>query len=349
MFVRIASRFLIGTLGLLGVLSGCVNGSNTGVPSAANLGRPISMTGAFHDNNGKGHGGGQKCKGNFTKGGGSKGGGSIIYTTQMYGHDVKVYNVGGTQGLSFSCYVSNGVDAPDGTVATVNGWLYVANGNGNDVLVYRTKHGMPQGPESSLTDANFPTNVNTDPNRQVVAVSNLGTSSENGNVYIYLHRQSVKSRTLTYGGSGTVYGAGIAISHNGDCFWGFNGTASNSGEIVEFPKCNGSGTVVRSGIGKVGGVIFDQSDDLYFVDTYSGIWSCDKTSGSSCKILTPLSKDLVGPTNMNFDYKGKDLWVADPAGGFIDEINPVTGAIELPYSAYDGASDPPFGIAPEPG
>jgi hypothetical protein len=134
-----------------------------------------------------------------------------MYTAQMYGHDVEVYTVGSSGGLSPDCYVNNGVDEPDGSVATVNGWLYVANGDGNDVLVYRTKHGLPQGPEQSLTDANFPTNVDVNPSRQAVAVSNSGTSSENGNVYIYLHRESVKSRVLTFG-SGTIYGAGIARS-----------------------------------------------------------------------------------------------------------------------------------------
>jgi hypothetical protein len=349
MFVRIASQFSIGTLGLLAVLSGCGNGSSTNVPSAANLGTPVSMAGALPDSNGKGRGG--QCKGNFTKGGGSKGSTGIMYTAQMYGHDVKVYSVSGSGTglqLSYKCDVTNGVDQPDGSVSTVNGWLYVANGDGNDVLVYRTKHGLPQGPVSSLTDANLPTNVDTNPNRQVVAVSNLGTSSENGNVYVYLRRQSVESRVLTYGGSETVYGAGIAISHSGNCYWGFNDMASDSGEIVEFPKCNGSGTLVVSGIGKVGGVVFDQSDNLYYVDTYSGIWKCAKTS--NCKNLTPLSsgsKPLVGPTNMNFDYKGKDLWVADPAGGYIDAIDPASGALENVYNT--GTSDPPFGIAPEPG
>jgi hypothetical protein len=348
MFVRIASRFSIGTLGLLAALSGCGNGSNTSVPPAANLGTKVSMAGALPDNNGKGHGG-NECKGDLVKGGGggSKGSSGIMYTAQMYGHDVEVYTVGSSGGLTPKCDVSLGVDEPDGSVATVNGWLYVANGDGNDVLVYRTKHGLPQGPES-LTDANFPTNVDVNPSRSVVAVSNLGTSSENGNVYVYLHRQSVESRVLTYGGSETVYGAGIAISHSGNCYWGFNDMASDSGEIVEFPKCNGSGTLIVSGIGKVGGVVFDQSDNLYYVDTYSGIWKCAKTS--NCKNITPLSsgsKPLVGPANMNFDYKGKDLWVADPAGGYIDKIDPADGSIEYQYNT--GTTDPPFGIAPEPG
>jgi DNA-binding beta-propeller fold protein YncE len=50
---------------------------------------------------------------------------------------------------------------------------------------------------------------------------------------------------------------------------------------------------------------------------------------------------------MNFDYKGKDLWVADPAGGYIDKIDPADGSIEYQYNT--GTTDPPFGIAPEPG
>jgi len=349
MFVRIASRFSIGTLGLLAVLSGCGNGSNTSVPSAANLGTPVSMAGALPDNNGKGHGSG--CKSDLVKGGG----GAVIYTAQLYGHDVKVYAAGG-HGLKYVCTLSQGILDPQGAVSTVNGWLYVTNGSGMNVLVYRTKKGLPQGPLSSLSDYNeIPFNVDVNPSRNLVAVSNYTTTaSGSGSVSVYLHRQSVPTRTLTYSTSGMIYGSGIAIDHKGNCYWAFDSgpNYTGSGTIVEFPRCNGNGTLLISETFPIGGLAFDQSGDLYFVDSDTGteggaIYECTKTSASSCKAFSvgyPFG--FVQPLNMNFDYHGKDLWVAD-LGGYIDEVDPSTGDIIYRYGSL--SSDPPFGIAPEPG
>ncbi len=355
MCVRTVGSLSIGSVALLAVLSGCVNGSSASVPSAANLGTPVSFAGALADNDGHGKGGGGQCKGKLTKGGGdgSKGGGSVIYTANLYGHDLNVYSTGSRNGLNFECFENQGVVDPQGTVTTVNGWWYVTNGAGMNVLVYRTKHGLPQGPLSSLSDYNeIPVNVDVNPSRNLVAVSNYTpTSSGNGSMSVYLHRQSVPTRTLTYGAG---YGSGVAIDHSGNCYWALDSGPSytGTGKIVEFAKCSGSGTVLISESFPIGGLAFDQSDDLYFVDSNSGsegggIYACQKTSGSSCQSLPPGTPyGYVQPLNMNFDYKGKDLWVADIAG-YVDVVDPSSGAIEHQYAV--GSSNPPFGIAPEPG
>jgi hypothetical protein len=66
------------------------------------------------------------------------GGGSnpMLYTAQLYGHDLKVYGVGGS-GLQYECSFTQGVKDPNGSMTTPNGWWYVANGSGENVLVYR--------------------------------------------------------------------------------------------------------------------------------------------------------------------------------------------------------------------
>jgi hypothetical protein len=123
---------------------------------------------------------------------------------------------------------------------------------------------------------------------------------------------------------------------------------------VKFASCNGSGDVVVSGIPNVGGLALDQNDTLFYINSVTsgsvlaGIYKC---SGSSCSAFSTnqtLKKSVyVQPTNMNFDYHGKNLWVADPSANLIDEINSQNGSLEYQYSS--SASDPPFGIAPEPG
>lgn len=335
----------IGTLALLTILGGCGSGASV-APSANGT---ASLAGVLPDNNG--HGGHGK-KGCSSGSGGSKTSG-VIYTGQLYGHDVKTYQRSGTSGLTLkqNCMLMGGdIVDPQGADATVNGFVFFANGGGENVLVYRTKHDLPVGPIAILSDyGELPVNVGTNPNRNLVAVSNLETtSSGSGSVSVYLHRQTTASRTLTYG-SATIYGAGIALDHQGNCFWGFNTNGSGSGTIVEFAKCNGSGKAIVSGIPNVGGIAFDQKGNMYYVNavtsgsTELGIYQCAKTT--SCQIITK-GDNIYEPFDMNFDYHGKILWLSDLAG-YIDAIDPSTGTILGQYST--GSSDPPFGIAPEPG
>jgi hypothetical protein len=332
-------RFLSsGSLILLTVAGGCSAAPSVSVPSAGNFANISQDKGG----GGKGHCGSFAPK--------TGGGTSMMYTAQLYGHDLKVYYNGGS-GLLYECSLTQGVKDPNGSMTTPNGWWYVANGSGENVLVYRAKKGLPSGPVSSLSDYNeYATNVATNPSRQVVAVSNYDTvpAGGGGSVAIYLHRQSTSTRTLSYARSGANYGAGVAISRNGDCYWAINGSSANTGTVVKFAGCNGSPTVVASGIPKVGGLALDQAGQLYYVNSLTssgvlaGIYKC---SHSSCGVFS--TNSLVAPTNMNFDYRGKHLWVADPGAGYIDEISSKDGSLDYQYAT--GTSDPPFGIAPEPG
>ncbi|HEV3092041.1 MAG TPA: hypothetical protein VGX91_11445 [Candidatus Cybelea sp.] len=361
MFARSDRPVSLLSLALLAVLSGCGSAATNNVPAASGA-SAVALPTVVGDNNGKGKGGGGGGKGKCgglndpSKGGG--GGSGILYGAILYGHDLNVYSTGSSgSGLQYQCTLTQGVEDPNGTIATVNGWWYVANGGGENVLVYQTKKSGPQGPVSTLADYNeYPTNVYTNPNRNTVAVSNLDSvSGGGGSVSVYLHRQAVFTRMLTVSGYGSVYGAGIAITHGGDCYWGFNTTGSNSsGYIVKFSKCNGNATVVLSGIPQVGGITFDQSDNLYYVNSVAygsiaaGVYKCAKTS-EPCNPFenTTTHIDYVQPTNLNFDYKGKDLWVADPGAGYIYELNS-SGGLELSDQVGTG-NYAVYGVAPEPG
>ena len=99
---------------------------------------------------------------------------------------------------------------------------------------------------------------------------------------------------------------GVAIDHQGNCYWSFNDPKTGSGSVVEFAGCNGTGTLIVSGIPNAGGIVLDQSGNLYYVNQttngsfYSGIYACKKASHCSFFV-----GGFGQPTNINFDYKQK--------------------------------------------
>jgi hypothetical protein len=279
----------------------------------------------------------------------------FIYTAQFYGDDASVYK---RSGFNLQKVLDiYGFLMPNGTVTTPNGWWYLTNGGGSDVLVYKTmKSGPKPFPSDTLTDyGENPVNVDVTPSRQLVAVSNGGTTSKTGSVSVYLNGATSPSSILTYG-SDVLQGEGVAIDHQGNCYWSFNDLKTNTGSIVEFAGCSGSGTLLVSGLINAGGLVFDQSDNLYYVDQALGIYQCNKIpkTKSSCSDIIPVDNKIIfHPTNINFDHKDKSLWVSD-AAGYIDAYS-LKGnghgkhghgsSNELMYPTGNN----PYGIAPAPG
>ena len=269
--------------------------------------------------------------------------GKFIYTAQLYGNDAKVYRQKKTT-ITFLETLTQGLSAPQGTVATIDGWWYVANAGNSNVLIYRTTHKGPQGPVDSLDDhGQFPGNVDVSPNRRLVAISNISTAGGGpGSVSVYLNRRAVYSRVLTYGNH-RLQGIGIAVDVHGDCYWSFNDPSTGTGSIVEFVRCDGSGSIVVPTIAYAGGITFDQHGNLYYIDQSSGVYKCSGTS--NCKLF---ATGFGAPLNLNFDHRQKHLWVTDLTG-YIDAVDPANGQIESSTPTQGGSSDPPFGIAPAPG
>jgi len=269
-------------------------------------------------------------------------GNDFVYSAQPYGNNVSVYT---RKGLSLTLVetLSDGISAPQGTISTPSGWWYVANAGDANVLVYRSTRSGPKGPKATLGDSGeVPVNVSVNPDRDLVAVSNAASAtSGTGSLSVYLNRALQPSRVLTYG-SDLLAGRGVAIDPQGDCFWSFNDLSNPSalGSIVEFPQCNAPGELVISGITNPGGMVFDQSGNLYYIDEASGIYKCRQTS--QC---TPFATGFGLPVNLNFDANQKHLWVAD-ATGYLDAVNPTTGKIESQTISINGD---PYGIAPSPG
>jgi DNA-binding beta-propeller fold protein YncE len=266
-----------------------------------------------------------------------------MYSTSPGGNEATVYRRKGTA-LKYHETLSLDISSPEGSVATRSGWWYVANGGGSNVLIYRTTSKGPVGPIGTPLDdsGEVPLNVGVTPNRNLVAVSNAASAgSGTGSVSVYLNRETQPSRVLTFG-SDLLAGEGIAIDPQGNCYWSFDDASKLSavGAIVEFAQCSGSGTLVISGITAAGGLAFDRSGDLYYIDQASGVYKCQGVS--HCKLF---ATGFGLAVSLNFDANYEHLWVAD-ATGYLDAVDPQTGQIESQTISVNGD---PYGIAPSPG
>jgi DNA-binding beta-propeller fold protein YncE len=263
-----------------------------------------------------------------------------VLSTQPGNNNATVYKQNGDK-LTLLQTLSTGIATPQGAVATPSDWWYLTNAGDANVLIYRITKKGPKGPVGELEDyGEVPDNVAVTPDRKLVAVSNLaGASDSTGSVSVYLNRRSSPSRILTYG-SDWLQGEGVAIDPQGDCFWSFNDLSkpSTPGSIVEFSGCQGAGLPVVSGLTSAGGLAFDTSGNLYYIDEAKGVYKC----APSCGIF---AKGFGLPVNMNFDAGDQHLWVAD-ATGYLDAVNPTYGNIEHQTISIDGD---PYGIAPAPG
>jgi hypothetical protein len=245
--------------------------------------------------------------------------------------------------------LKSGFSSPMGMTSTPGGAWYIANSGASNVLVYHsTRFEGPQGPKATLGDAGeVPVNVAVTHDQDLVAVSNGSTTGGGaGSVSVYLNRQVEPSHVLTYG-KDPIRGEGIAIDSRGNCYWSFNDPKKLTGSIVEFAGCDGSGTLLRSGILSAGGLAFDRRGNLYYVDQILGIFKCHGTA--SCNLFTPVGlSGLIVPTNINFDNdRTQNLWVTDTAG-YIDAVN-LKGLISYILGILGGVTNPPIGVAPAPG
>jgi hypothetical protein len=273
-----------------------------------------------------------------------------MYSSRPSGNQIAVYkrDQNGVK-LKFDEALTSGLSAPMGLVSTPAGRLYVANSGDSNVLVYRSTHRGPQGPVATLSDGGqVPVNVAVRPDRHVVAVSNASTTGNGaGSVSVYLHGATAPSRTLTYG-KDPIQGEGVALDSSGNCFWSFNDPVTLTGSVVEFANCKGTGTPIVTGLFKSGGLAFDRSQNLYYVDQLAGLFKC--TGTSDCSLLAGIGCTgcLLAPADINFDDQTpQNLWVAD-AAGYLDAVS-LSGLIEYTLELLGGPSDPPIGIAPAPG
>lgn len=279
---------------------------------------------------------------------------TLVYTAQYWGNDLKIYKVEAST-PSFIESLTSGLRRPQGIATTVpsagdreanhgvRGDWYVANTGDSNIPIYESTPSGPQGPTSILDDrGEYPADVAVSDTMDLVVASNMSTTRFGpGSLSLYANGATSPTGQLTV--DGLVEGVGVAFDRAGDCFWSINQFSSATASIVEFPHCSGAATTVVSDIGFAGGIAFDRDDNLYYADQVSGVYKCVGTS--QCTLLASGFSD---PMFINFDAEWATLWLTD-AGGYIDAIDPETGAIRTSTLADGGFSDPPFGIALAPG
>ena len=261
-----------------------------------------------------------------------------INTCEYYGSDCATYaNANGV--LTYGSSLTSGLVNPQGTVADSAGNWYIANTGAFNIPVY-DKGGVLK---KTLLDAGqFPGDVAVNTARKLVAVSNLLTKNfTSGSVSLYENGAKKPNGSLSV--TDQALGIGVAIDAAGNCFWSYNDETTSGGFVVEFFGCGGSPTTVAAGLGDAGGVAIDKGGNLFFVDQDAGVYKCSGTSN-----CTLFSTGYGTPLNLNFDGTGKTLWVSDMTG-YVDAVDPTTGAIEVQNAASGGSSDPPLGVAPDPG
>ena len=215
--------------------------------------------------------------------------------------------------------LTSGFSAPMGMVATPDGRWYIANSRIQTSWFIARRVRDPRDLRPARVPEKFRSTSTLPPNRQLVAVSNGSTTGSGaGSVSVYLNRQDRPSRILTLE---TIPSGARAsqLTRAATVTGTLNDPRKLTGSIVKLASCNGSGTLSRSGILRAGGLAFDHSGNLYYVDQLLGIFKC---YGWSYGLLAPMGVGgLIIPRNINFDNGSpQSLWVAD-AAGYIDAVS----------------------------
>lgn len=291
----------------------------------------------------------------------------FVFTAQYWGNDIEIYRLSGST-LDFFGSMTAGLANPQGIYvappslsensvsptthrppgaaphAGFNGGdLYVANSSASNVLVFSSTRKGPMGPVAILGDSGqYPDDVAVSLDRGLVAVSNqIAVPFGSGSVSIYANGATSPTSTLSV--PGDVEGMGVAFDRAGNCYWSLNTLEPHGGQIVEFSRCAGKAKTIITGLGYAGGIAFDRYDDLFYTDQMAGVYHC--TKNASC---AQISATFGDPVYLNFGGRWGALWVSD-ADGFIDEVDPTTGSLQLSEKTAGGAADPPIGIAAAPG
>ncbi|HLJ83313.1 MAG TPA: hypothetical protein VKT51_03935 [Candidatus Eremiobacteraceae bacterium] len=271
--------------------------------------------------------------------------GSWLYACAPKSNACDAFKVSGTK-LTYAKTITTLMSIPEGGVATVAGNWYQTEQAAADIQIFASHSTGPTGPIGTLADANArPLDVAIDASAKLVAVSDVFAGSGGpGDLAIYKNGASTPASRLTFTiAGGSVAGFGAAIDHSGDCFWSINDLHNIIGDIVEFKKCAGKGTIVASTakFDAMGGLTFDKSGNLFYVDQFKGVMKC--AGIKNCKLL---KGGLNSPAYIRFDSGWKHLWLTDNGAGTIIALNPATGAAESTTPAHTG---PYSGLSLAPG
>lgn len=251
--------------------------------------------------------------------------GSWVYTCDISTALCLTYTLAGTtptldQTLQFS-------GNPSGQFATTPGKWYVAERTASAAAVYKSTLTGPTGPTETLSDTgDSPSDVTVNVAHGIVAIANLYNEHDGSNtVTVYAGGAKAPTRKLHFvppGGKGG-YGIGVATDSSGDCFFSVDDAGLIKFDIVKYTGCNGTGSIVFTSAAdtSAGGLAFDGSNNLYFVDnSFEQIYRC--TGTTNCKVIASGFQNI---TFIRFDKGWKHLWTTDKNASKLYALNPLTG------------------------
>jgi len=208
--------------------------------------------------------------------------------------------------------LTSGLSSPQGVAADRDGNVYIADAGNAEIFEY--------GPQlktliKTYTDpGERPVDVAVDSAAQLLVVSNGYIPS----VSVYASGSTSPTAVLTDPNAPDLAGIGIALDGHDNCFWSLG--QSNDYKIDEFAGCSGEPTKVYATKRMLGGLAFDEANNLYFVERrgfikrggygpHGEIFWCIGTTQCAARY-----KGRAGA--INFDQRWKFLWTVTPEDDF---------------------------------
>ena len=270
---------------------------------------------------------------------------SYIVTCEFDGGDCREFSGAGSPVSSLT-----DLQNPQGvSIDPVYGVAYIANTNASDILAYSVSSGTFSYINTFLDSGYLPGDVQvrivriSKENYAHILISNVYAASESGPGNLVYINQALQSSTMTAPGGYNAQGIGATFDKSGkNCFWSNNNEDAGGGVVDYYPNCTNPGKQIVGGLGFVGGLAIDKSDNLWVVDQVGGISRCKKTGGKSCTKIFPAS-DFVDPLFINFSADFSTLYVADYGAAAVDACSVTAGTCTT--AAVTSPSDPDSGVA----
>lgn len=265
--------------------------------------------------------------------------GNWIYTCVPSNKSCPVYTVSGTT-LSYYSSVS-GISEPEGSFGADVLW-YVADYASSTVPKFISGKNGPRAYGAMLDPDEHPVDVVSTGYGEYVSNA-LTTKGKSGDVVYYKFGSNTHvARSRTYAVPGGLTVGGSVTVDSSDLVWAVRDPNRGMSYIVDFPGGT-TGTAIVSTGDPLGGIAFDGSNNLYYVDESQGVYKC--TGLTNCALFATGPKE---PASMCFDEGWQHLWVTDIKAAEIYAFDPITGETLSTTPMEGGASNIAVGIAAAP-
>ncbi|HEY1656287.1 MAG TPA: hypothetical protein VGF86_14370 [Candidatus Tumulicola sp.] len=269
----------------------------------------------------------------------------MIYSSSPGNNSVDYYLKGTGPHNPVAGSLAGNLSTPQGIGVDQQRNVYVANAEGQNVLVYANGSTSPTG---TLEDPDkFPIDVAVGSDGTVYVANGSGPMFGSGNVVVYPRGASEPTQTLN--NKHFLHVAGVALDKGGNLFVSYNAAlGSGAGGVVEFKAPAFTHTVnMRITLENAAGVGFDRAGHLLVIDQ-----NIPSLNVYNVGRRTPVATlPLPGASwFFAFNQDSSRLYVADYALGEIDVFRYRPTALKQTNKITNGitASNTNFGVADTP-